>query len=83
MERQRLDLLVVLPQWLFDDALYVANQSGAVIFPRDPEPTLLIGGEGSKVAIASDGWIADRRSATAVARQASRTARPSQAACAS
>jgi hypothetical protein len=54
MERQRLDVLVVLPQWLVDDALYVASQSGAVIFPREGEPMLLIGGEGSNLAIASD-----------------------------
>ncbi|MBV8714763.1 MAG: M24 family metallopeptidase, partial [Chloroflexi bacterium] len=60
-----LDLLVVLPQWLIDDALYVANQSGAVVFPLTGEPTLIIGGEGSNVATAADGWIANRRSATA------------------
>ncbi|MBV9329747.1 MAG: M24 family metallopeptidase [Chloroflexi bacterium] len=65
MDRQGIDVLVVLPQWLIDDALYVANQSGAVVFPLTGEPTLIIGGEGSNVATAAEGWIADRRSATA------------------
>ncbi|MBV8715963.1 MAG: hypothetical protein JOZ65_12950, partial [Chloroflexi bacterium] len=52
MDAVGLDLLVVLPQWLIDDALYVANQSGAVVFPLTGEPTLIIGGEGSNVATA-------------------------------
>jgi hypothetical protein len=60
MDRQAIDVLVVLPQWLIDDALYVANQSGAVAFPLRGEPTLIIGGEGSNVAPGAEGWIADR-----------------------
>jgi Xaa-Pro aminopeptidase len=65
MDARGIDVLVVLPQWLVDDALYVANQSGAVVFPLKGDPILIIGGEGSNVAAQAEGWIVDRRSATA------------------
>jgi Xaa-Pro dipeptidase len=64
MAARGIDLLIALPQWMSEDALYLAGQVGIVIFPLEGEPSLLIGGEGSNRAVASDGWIADRGSAT-------------------
>ncbi|HEX6513386.1 MAG TPA: M24 family metallopeptidase [Chloroflexota bacterium] len=58
------DVLMALPQWLSEDAMYLANQVGVVIFPLEGEPSLIVGGEGSNRAVASDGWITDRSSAT-------------------
>ena len=64
MRTAGVDLLVVLSQWMPEDALYLANQSGAVLFPLEGEPALIVGGEGSNRALTGDGWIADRSSAT-------------------
>jgi Xaa-Pro dipeptidase len=64
MAAQHVDLLLVFPQWMVEDALYVANIAGVVIFPLAGEPTLIIGGEDSNLIVEREGWIADRRSAT-------------------
>jgi Xaa-Pro aminopeptidase len=64
MARAHVDLLVVLSQWMAEDALYLANQNGAVVFPLEGEPALIVGGEGSNRALTGEGWIADRSSAT-------------------
>ncbi len=58
------DLLLVVSQWMAEDALYLANQNGAVVFPLEGEPALIVGGEGSNRALTGEGWIADRSSAT-------------------
>jgi len=65
MAKQGVDLLIALPQWLQEDSLYLANEVGVVLFPLEGEPSLIIGGEGSNRAVAADGWIKDRGSATA------------------
>ena len=64
MVKANVDLLLVLSQWMAEDALYLANQTGAVVFPLDGEPALIVGGEGSNRALSGEGWIADRSSAT-------------------
>ena len=60
MARQRVDLLVVLPQWSEEDALYVANQFGVVFFPLEGDPSLIIGGEASNLQVSFDSWIRQR-----------------------
>jgi Xaa-Pro dipeptidase len=64
MARRQVDLLVVLPQWSEEDALYLANQFGIVFFPVEGEPSLIIGGEASNLQVSFESWIADRGSAT-------------------
>lgn len=66
MGQQGVDLLLVFPQWLPEDALWLANETGVVVFPAEGEPALIKGGEGSdRAAGRAEGWIADRGSATA------------------
>ncbi|MBV9325324.1 MAG: aminopeptidase P family protein [Chloroflexi bacterium] len=65
MERQGIDWLLVFPQWQEADALYIANITGVTLFPLQGEPILVLGGEDSNLAVTREGWIADRRSATA------------------
>ncbi|MBV8087715.1 MAG: aminopeptidase P family protein [Chloroflexi bacterium] len=64
MSKQGVDVLLALPQWLTEDAMYLSNQVGVVIFPVDSDPALIIGGEGSNRAVSAEGWIQDRSSAT-------------------
>lgn len=64
MDEAGVDVLIVLPGWLASDALYIADTAGATIFPRDGEPTLILGGEASHYAIRQPSWIEDRLSAT-------------------
>ncbi|MBV9119126.1 MAG: aminopeptidase P family protein [Chloroflexi bacterium] len=65
MAKEHVDVLVVLPQWSEEDALYTANQWGIVILPLEREPALVIGGESSAMQVRSASWIDDRSSATA------------------
>ena len=62
MDAQGIDLLLLFPQFVPGDAVWIANQPGAVIFPRDGEPQILLGGEDSAIERERPpGWIADRR----------------------
>ena len=65
MDARGIDLLVALPQWMVEDSLYLANETGAVLFPLVGDPAIIIGGEGSDRAVKQKGWIGDRASATA------------------
>lgn len=58
------EVLVVLPEWLSSDAMYIADTHGVTIFPRDDEPTLVLGGEASNGAVLQPSWIEERVSAT-------------------
>jgi Xaa-Pro aminopeptidase len=56
------DLLIVFPQFIPMDAMWLASQPGAVLFPRWGDPQILLGGE--DVAIERErppGWITDRQ----------------------
>src|SRR5262245_16670667 len=59
-----IDLLVVLPQAIPTDVRYLAQELGAVLFPVQGEPWIVLGGEDSHLAVERDGWIAQRSSAT-------------------
>lgn len=65
MSEAGVDLLLVLPQWLPEDAIWLSNEIAAVIFPLTAAPVLIKGGEGSNRAVGQEGWIEDRCSATA------------------
>src|SRR5205823_9872977 len=61
MAQQGVDVLLVFPRWMPGDALFIANTLGAVIFPREGEPTLI-----APRAVRNppaDAWIQDIRSA--------------------
>ncbi len=64
MEEASIDVLIVLPGWMVSDALYIADAPGVTIFPREEEPTLILGGEASHYAVRQPSWIDDRLSAT-------------------
>lgn len=64
MADQGVELLIVLPQWIDSDALYIADTPGATIFPLEGDPTLILGGESSNYAAELPQWIDDRYSAT-------------------
>src|SRR3954470_11350052 len=65
MGEREIDLLVALPQWMNPDALYLANEPGAVVFPLEGEPWIVLGGEDSHRAVDRPGqWITQRVSAT-------------------
>jgi Xaa-Pro dipeptidase len=64
MAERGIDVLVVLPEWLTSDAMYIADTHGATVFPCDDEPTLILGGEASNIAVTQPSWIEDRVSAT-------------------
>lgn len=64
MSQSGIDLLLVLPQWLPEDAIWLANEIAAVIFPLTDPPVLIKGGEGSNRAVTQEGWIEERYSAT-------------------
>src|SRR5262249_10670579 len=63
MADARVDVLVVLPHDAFmGDVLFVANRVGAVVFPIDGDPTLLL----RRAEPADSGsWISDVQSAQA------------------
>jgi Xaa-Pro dipeptidase len=63
MAEQAIDVLVIPNEWLTSDSLYIADTTGVTIFPREGEPTLIVGGEASNLAIRQPGWIEDRLSA--------------------
>ena len=60
MGRHEVDFLLVFPRWMEGDALFVANQPGAIVFPRAGEPILIARGGPSP-----NGWIGQVRPATA------------------
>src|SRR6516164_10547203 len=63
MTNADVDVLVVLPHDAFmGDVLFVANRVGAVVFPRDGEPTLLLR---RAEPTDSNSWISDVQSAPA------------------
>src|SRR5215510_14199706 len=65
MAAQDIDVLIVLPQWMAGDSRYVANEPGAVVFPAEGEPWIVIGGEDSHLHVDKpDAWITQRVSAT-------------------
>jgi Xaa-Pro dipeptidase len=64
MEERGLDVIVVLPEWLTSDAMYIADTHGVTIFPREDEPTLILGGEASNLAVLQPSWVENRVSAT-------------------
>ena len=64
MSQSGIEVLLVLPQWLPEDAIWLANEIAAVIFPLTDPPVLIKGGEGSNRAISQEGWIEERYSAT-------------------
>jgi Xaa-Pro dipeptidase len=64
MDDDGVELLIVLPQWIDADAMYIADNAGVTIFPADGEPILLLGGESSNDAAKVPQWIEDRLSVT-------------------
>jgi Xaa-Pro dipeptidase len=64
MSEAGVELLIVSPEWINSDALYIADTAGVTIFPLDGDPILILGGEGSSEAIQQQSWIDDRISAT-------------------
>ncbi len=66
MEEQAIEVLIVVNEWLTSDSLYIADTHGTTIFPRDEEPTLILGGEASNLAVEQPSWVSDRLSASAI-----------------
>jgi len=64
MSEEGVELLIVLPQWITSDSLYIADTAGVTIFPLDGDPVLILGGEHSNHAVEQPHWIEDRVSAT-------------------
>ena len=64
MGERGIDLLVVLPLAIPTDALWLAQEMGAVLFPSEGDPWIVLGGEDSHLAVERTGWIAQRSSAT-------------------
>src|ERR1700752_337920 len=61
MEDAGVDLLLVFPIWIAMDAMWLAGQPGAVIFPRGSEPTIFLGGEDTVLEQGRPpGWITER-----------------------
>ena len=71
MSEDGVELLIVLPEWINSDALYIADTAGVTIFPLDGDPVLILGGEHSNYAVEQPHWIADRMSATVFGSNAS------------
>lgn len=65
MAAERIDLLVAIPQAVPADVHYLAAEHGAVLFPLEGEPEIILGGEDSHLAVDRPGWIERRSSATA------------------
>ena len=79
MAERGVDLLIVLPQSDPTDVLYLSGgEQGAIVFPIDADPWILLGGEDSNLAVEREGWISQRESATRSARRRSPTARRSR-----
>jgi len=66
MAAEQVEVLVVLPQWIDSDAMYIADNAGATVFPIDGDPILLLGGESSGDAVSVPQWIDDRHSVTSL-----------------
>ncbi|MEZ0353738.1 M24 family metallopeptidase [Mycobacterium sp. pR1184] len=64
MAQEGVELLIVLPQWINSDALYVADTEGVTLLPLSGDPVLILGGESSNYAVEVPHWIDDRVSAT-------------------
>src|SRR5258708_3863360 len=64
MAEHGIDLLIVLPESDTTDVRYLAQEGGAVLFPLEGDPWIVIGGEDSHLAVARKAWIEQRRSAT-------------------
>jgi Xaa-Pro dipeptidase len=68
MEEHGIDLLIVLPENVVPsdatDVRYLAEEAGAVLFPLEGDPWIVIGGEDSHLAVARKAWIEQRTSAT-------------------
>jgi Xaa-Pro dipeptidase len=64
MDEDGVELLIVLPESITSDSLYIADTAGVTIFPRDGDPILILGGESSNFAVEQPHWIEDRMSAT-------------------
>jgi Xaa-Pro dipeptidase len=64
MQERGLDVIVVFTDWLTSDTLYISDAQGLTIFPRDEEPTLVLGGEGCNFAVEQPSWMDDTISAT-------------------
>jgi Xaa-Pro dipeptidase len=58
------ELLIVLPQWMNSDSLYISDTEGVTIFPLEGDPILILGGESSNYAVEVPQWIDDRITAT-------------------
>jgi Xaa-Pro dipeptidase len=65
MSAEGVETLIVLPAWFDADAMYVADNAGVAVLPLEGEPTLLLGGESSNLAVDVPQWIEDRISVTA------------------
>src|SRR6266571_3882363 len=50
MDQDGIDLLIVLPESITSDSLYIADTAGVTVFPRDGDPVLILGGESSNYA---------------------------------
>jgi Xaa-Pro aminopeptidase len=61
MGQQGVDVLLVFPRWMPGDALFIANTLGAVIFPREGEPTFIA--PRAVRSVPADAWIQDVRPA--------------------
>ncbi|TCN44191.1 Xaa-Pro aminopeptidase [Kribbella orskensis] len=64
MGEQGIDLLIVLPESDATDARYLAQEAGAVLFPLEGDPWIVIGGEDSHLALTRKAWMDQRISAT-------------------
>lgn len=65
MEEHGIDLLIALPEPSAIDVRYLAQEGGAVLFPLEGDPWIIVGGEDSHLAVAREAWIEQRVSATA------------------
>ena len=61
MGQQGVDVLLVFPRWMPGDALFIANTLGAVVFPREGEPTFIA--PRAMRSVPADAWIQDVRAA--------------------
>ncbi|MCS7482883.1 M24 family metallopeptidase [Umezawaea endophytica] len=64
MTKRDIDLVIALPESNPTDARYLADETGAVLFPLEGEPFILLGGEDSNLAVDREAWIERRASAT-------------------
>src|SRR5258708_25249367 len=64
MEEHGIDLLIVLPESDATDGRYLAQEAGAVLFPLEGDPWIVLGREDSHLPLARPAWIGQRTSAT-------------------